>query len=283
MTTRASAGSVMASTWIVAEETMRRVAAAKATVAFAIAFSILSLGVSYFGLAGYQASGFQGFGRVTTSLFNLVVYLVPLLALILGTAEVAGRREALALVLAQPVGRLEVLLGSYLGLALALTAALVVGLGSAGALILLQTSAASLNAYIVLVLLSVMLLLAFLAVSFLIAVLFLDRLRSMAASILVWFACVIGYDLALIGITSVLRGLPLKSFLLPAILLNPVDISRVLVTLAGGRGALFGPAGATLVETFGKPAGAAVAVAALLLQVLIPLGICVKVFRTRDL
>ena len=88
--------------------------------------------------------------------------------------------------------------------ALALTAALVVGLGSAGALILLQTSAASLNAYIVLVLLSVMLLLAFLAVSFLIAVLFLDRLRSMAASILVWFACVIGYELALIGITSVL-------------------------------------------------------------------------------
>ena len=137
--------SMMTSVWTVAEETMRRVAAAKATLAFAIAFSVLSLGVSYFGLAGFQASGFQGFGRVTTSLFNLVVYLVPLLALILGTAEVAGRREALALVLAQPVGRFEVLLGSYLGLALALTAALVVGLGSAGALILLQTSVASLK------------------------------------------------------------------------------------------------------------------------------------------
>jgi Cu-processing system permease protein len=269
--------------WIVAEETMRRVAAAKATLAFAVAFSLLSLAVSYFGLAGYHAVGFQGFGRVTTSLFNLVVYLVPLMALILGTAEVAGRREALALVLAQPVGRIEVLLGSYLGLAMALAAALVVGLGSAGAMILLQTSTASLGAYAVLVLLSVMLLLAFLAVAFLVGVVLLDRLRSMATAILVWFACVVGYDLALIGITSVLRGLPLKSFLLPAILLNPVDISRVLVTLAGGRGALFGPAGATLVETFGHAGGAGVAAAALLLQIAFPLVLALRIFKTRDL
>jgi Cu-processing system permease protein len=273
----------MSGIWIVAEETMRRVAAAKATFAFAIAFSLLSLAVSYFGLAGYHAAGFQGFGRVTSSLFNLVVYLVPLLALILGTAEIAGRREALALVLAQPVGRLEVILGSYLGLAAGLAAALVAGLGSAGALILLQTSAASLGAYAILVLLSLILLLAFLAVSFLLGVIFLDRLRSLAAAILVWFACVVGYDLALIGITSALRGLPLKSFLLPAILLNPVDMSRVLVTLAGGRGALFGPAGATLVETFGRPGGAAIAILALLFQVGAPLLIAFRIFKTRDL
>jgi Cu-processing system permease protein len=273
----------MSGMWVVAEETMRRVAAAKATLAFAIAFSVLSLAVSYFGLAGYHAAGFQGFGRVTTSLFNLVVYLVPLMALILGTTEIAGRREALALVLAQPVGRLEVLLGSYLGLAVGLAAALVVGLGSAGALILLQTSSASWGAYGVLLVLSLLLLLAFLAVSFLLGVIFLDRLRSMAAAILVWFACVVGYDLALIGITSALRGLPLKSFLLPAILLNPVDMTRVLVTLAGGRGALFGPAGATLVDTFGHAGGGMLAAAALLLQVLVPLAVAARIFQTRDL
>ena len=269
--------------WIVAEEAARRVAAAKATLAFAVAFALLSLAVSYFGLAGYHASGFQGFGRVATSLFNLVVYLVPLTALILGTAEITGRREALALVLAQPVRRAEVLLGSYLGVAGALTAALVIGLGGSGLVIAFQTTSASVTPYLVLLGLSVLLLLAFLAVAYFLGVLLLDRLRSMAAAILVWFACVVGYDLALIGLTSVLRGVSLKTILIPAILLNPVDISRVLVTLASGRGALFGPAGATLVETFGRSGGAVVAAAALLFQIALPLTLAVKVFQRRDL
>jgi hypothetical protein len=105
----------------------------------------------------------------------------------------------------------------------------------------------------------------------------------MAAAILVWFVLVIGYDLALIGVSSVLRGVPLKSVLLPAILLNPVDICRVLVTLASGRGALFGPAGANLVETFGRPAGAAVAGVALVILLVLPMTLMLRMFRRRDL
>lgn len=269
--------------WLVAEETARRVAAAKATVAFAAAFAVLALAVSYFGLAGYQTSGFQGFGRVATSLMNLVVYLVPLTALMMGTAEITGRREALALVLAQPVRRTEVILGTFLGVAGALASALIIGLGGAGLVIAFQTTSASASAYLVLLGQSLALLLAFLAAAFLVGVVFLDRLRSMAAAILLWFACVVGYDLALIGLTSAFRGVSLKSILIPAILLNPVDIARVLVTLAGGRGALFGPAGATLVETFGNTGGAVVAVLALLFQIALPLFLAVRVFQRRDL
>jgi Cu-processing system permease protein len=269
--------------WLVAEETARRVGAARATLGFAAAFALLALGMSYFGLAGYRTAGFQGFARVSTSLFNLVVYLVPLTALVMGVTEITGRREALAQVLAQPVRRIDVLLGSYLGVAAALAAALVIGLGGAGVIIAFQVSTASLGAYLALFGLSLSLLLAFLAVSYAVGVLVLDRLKSMAFALLVWFATVFGYDLALIGLSSMFRGLPLKTILLPAILLNPVDISRVLVTLAGGKGALFGPAGATLVEVFGRPTGAVIAGAALAFQIAFPLVVAMLVFRRRDL
>ncbi|MFO7610774.1 MAG: ABC transporter permease subunit [Candidatus Krumholzibacteriia bacterium] len=269
----------------VARESLRRVAAARAILLFAALFAVLALGLSYFGLAGQRAAGFQGFARLTGSLLNLVVYVVPLMALMVGTTEVAGRLHHLSVILAQPVGRSAVLVGSYLGVAAALAAALVIGLGAAGVLVGLQSGAgaAAAGGFIVLVVTALALLLAFLAVAYLLGVVFLDRLRAMGAAVVVWFAAVVGYDLAVIGLSSLLKGVPLKSVLLPAILLNPVDLGRVVVTLAGGRGALFGPAGATLVDVFGRPAGAVLAAGVLALHVALPLVVAVLVFRRRDL
>ncbi|MFH2052064.1 MAG: ABC transporter permease [bacterium] len=268
---------------MVARESLRRVSAARAILLFAVLFGALALGLSFFGLAGQRASGFQGFARLTASLLNLVVYVVPLMALMVGTTEVAGRLHHLSVVLAQPVGRTAVLLGNYLGVAGALAAALVIGLGAAGVLVALQTSTASVGGFLALVATALALLLAFLAVAFLLGVVFLDRLRAMGAAVVFWFAAVVGYDLAVIGVSSLLKGVALKTVLLPAILLNPVDLARVIVTLAGGRGALFGPAGAALVDVFGGPGGTALAAGALVLHVVLPLGAAVVVFRRRDL
>lgn len=273
----------MSATLIVARETWKRVSASRTTVGFAIVFSALALALSYFGLSGNRAVGFQGFSRVTASLANLVVYVVPLCALIVGTTEITGRPKSLAIVLAQPVRRRDVLLGSFLGVAAALGTALLIGLGGAGVLIALQAGSASAVGYLVLVGASLVMLLAYLAIAYFLGVTLLDRLRATGAALLVWFGTVIVYDLALIGLSALFRGLPLKSILVPAILLNPVDITRVLTTLASGRGALFGPAGASLVETFGTTGGAAVALAAFALQITLPLALALWIFRRRDL
>ncbi|NNF07604.1 MAG: ABC transporter permease subunit [Candidatus Eisenbacteria bacterium] len=214
---------------------------------------------------------------------NIVVYIVPLIALILGVTEVTGRKESMAVTLSQPLRRIDYLLGTYLGVAGALSTALMIGLGGAGVLIAVQTSTASIAGYLTLLAASLGLMLSFLSLAFLVGVFLLDRLKSTAAAIVIWFVTVVGYDLALIGVTSVLRGLPLKSLLIPAILLNPVDISRVMVTLASERGALFGPAGATLVEVFGHGGGALLAAGAMLAQIVVPLVIAAMLFGRRDL
>src|SRR5574338_931275 len=57
------------------------------TLIFAGVFSVLVLAISYFGLATAGAIGFQGFARTSASLLNLVLYVIPLVALTMGTGH----------------------------------------------------------------------------------------------------------------------------------------------------------------------------------------------------
>ena len=67
-------------------------------------------------------------GRVVLSLLNLVLILVPLVALVFGTLYLYSAREFIELLLAQPVGRGAMFAGLWAGLALPLSGALVAGL-----------------------------------------------------------------------------------------------------------------------------------------------------------
>jgi hypothetical protein len=92
----------------------------------------------------------------------------------------------------------------------------------------------------------------------------------------------VAYDLAVLGATTLLSGLPLQTVLLPALILNPVDLVRVLTTLAVGSGALFGPTSATLMRSVGTGPGIALAVAVLMVEGAVPMLVAARVFRRRD-
>src|SRR5262249_19207058 len=99
---------------------------------YTLAFAALGLGVSYLSAASSGGTGLAGFGRTTAGLINLVLLVVPLMGLTAGAGAIASDRERgmLAYILAQPVSRVEVLLGKYLGLAAALLACICLGLGA---------------------------------------------------------------------------------------------------------------------------------------------------------
>jgi len=87
------------------------------------------------------------FRRVRTrggGLVNLVVLIVPLMALTIGAQSIAGEAErgTLGLLLSQPVSRAEVLAGKFLGASIALGGTLAAGFGASG-LILGARAAAS--------------------------------------------------------------------------------------------------------------------------------------------
>ena len=266
---------------VVAREEYRRALETRWLFTFTIVFAVLVLGLSYFGLAQSREAGFQGFARVTLSLMNLLLMIVPLVGLLLGVQAVAAG-EALSLLLAQPVGRGEVLFGKFLGLGLAFSAAQAVGLGAGGLGIALTAGAEGLGGFLTLTVVSLALGWLSIAAAFAIAVCWPDRLRATSLALLLWLLLVIAYDLAVLGATTILNGLPLEAVLMPTLLVNPVDLSRVLVTLAVGSGALFGPTSAVLAKRFGSTGGIGVGAAVLLLETILPLVLALHVFRRRD-
>ncbi|HEY3215964.1 MAG TPA: ABC transporter permease subunit [Candidatus Eisenbacteria bacterium] len=267
---------------VVAREEYRRALETRWLFGFTALLAALVLGLSFFGLAQSRAVGFQGFARVTLSLMNLVLFIVPLTGLMLGVASVAGGGGTLPLLLAQPVGRGEVLWGKFLGLAAALTVAQAVGFGGGGVVVAFQAGADQVQGFVALTGLSIALGWLTVATSLCIAVVWPDRLKAMSAALLLWLLMVVAYDLVVLGATAMFQGIPLQTVLFPALLLNPVDLARVLTTLAVGSGALFGPTSAVLMKMFGTTAGVGLGLAVLTIESVVPLVVAARVFRRRD-
>jgi Cu-processing system permease protein len=266
----------------VAGEEYRRALEGRWLLGFSVLLTALILGLSFFGLAQGREVGFQGFARVTLSLMNLVLLIVPLTGLMLGVASVANSTGALPLLLAQPVSRTEVFAGKFLGLSAALGVAQAVGFGAGGVTVSLGAGSGQIAGFAVLAALSLLLGCITIAAALMLSALWPDRVRASSAALALWLLMVVAYDLVVLGLTASLRGLPLQSLLLPAMLLNPVDLCRVLTTFAAGSGALFGPTSAVLVRFFGTGGGVAIALGILATQLAIPLVLGAWIFRRRD-
>jgi Cu-processing system permease protein len=275
-------GPALARMRVVAAEEYRRALESRWLFGFGALLAALVVGLSFFGLAQSREVGFQGFARVTLSLMNLVLFVVPLAGLLLGVATLTTSNGTLPLLLAQPVSRLEVYLGKFAGLALALAVAQAVGFGAGGVVIAMNAGVEQLRGFVVLTGLSFVLGTLTLATAMLLGALWPDKLRATAAALGLWLLLVVAYDLAVLGATALLRGVPLQAVLFPALVLNPVDLTRVLVTLATGSGALFGPTSAVLVRFFGTAGGIALGAAVLAVELVAPLVAGAWIFRRRD-
>lgn len=267
---------------VVAREEYRQALESRWLFGFSALLAALILGLSFFGLAQSREVGAQGFARVTLSLMNLVLFMVPLSGLLIGVTSLTGGSGTLPLLLAQPVTRGEVYLGKFLGLVAAVTVAQAVGFGAGGLVVALNAGADQARGYLALTGLSFLLGAITVSAAMLLAVLWPDRLRATSAALGLWLLLVVAYDLVVLGVTAWLRGLPLQTILLPALLANPVDLVRVLTTVAAGKGALFGPTSAVLVRFFGTAGGTEIAMLVLVLQLGAPLALGVWIFRRRD-
>ena len=267
---------------VIAGDEFRQALESRWLFGFTAVLAGLVLGLSFFGLAQSREVGFQGFARVTLSLMNLVLFIVPLTGLVLGVTSTSSAHGTLSLLLAQPVSRTEVLVGKFLGLAAALTVAQAVGFGAGGLVVAFYAGSEQSLGFLVLTGLSMALGWLTVSTALFITVLWPDRLKAMSAALLLWLLMVVAYDLVVLGATALLQGVPLQSVLFPALLLNPVDLARVLTMLAIGSGALFGPTSAVLMKSFGSTGGVALGLLVLTLESVIPLVIATHVFRRRD-
>ena len=220
-------------------------------------------------------------GRVILSLLNVVLIIVPLVALAFGTLYLYTAREFIELLLAQPVGRGAMFAGLWGGLALPLTLAFGVGVGLP---FLLHASDAAipLRALLTLGATGILLTLSFTALAFLIALHIEDRARGFGTALLVWLAAAVLYDGIVLLTATIFSDYPLEVPLLVLTLLNPLDLGRVLLLLNLDVAALMGYTGAVFQRFLGTGLGMGLAITALLAWTAIPLGLGLRRFRKRD-
>ncbi|AVA34062.1 MAG: hypothetical protein COC14_07315 [Burkholderiaceae bacterium] len=199
-------------------------------LAVATVFAVFSLVICYFGGAEQGTLGPRSLEFVITSLVSLVIYLIPMIALLLGFDAVVGERErgSLDLLLALPVTRFEVLLGKYLGLAVALTLSTLAGFALMVVLLWQQFGWVGLYHAFGFVVSSILLGLVFLSLSLLISVASRDRTRASGAAIGLWFGFVLVFDLLMLGLLVASGGSFGGEALAYVLLLNPTDIFRIL-------------------------------------------------------
>jgi Cu-processing system permease protein len=225
---------------------------------------------------------FGGTGeQVVLSLLNVTLLLVPLVALVFGTAHVHASREFTELLLAQPLARRSVFLGLYLGIALPLSGAFLAGI-ALPMLLHGRGSGAPLPALLLLAVAGTTLSLAFVALAMLIALGVDDRLRAMARALGAWVALTILYDGAVLTLVSLLGDAPLERPVLLLMLGNPVDLARVLVLSSLDVTALLGYTGALFRRLFGSSLGPAIALLALIAWAVVPVLLARRRFLRRD-
>lgn len=222
----------------VREGLRNRWVAAATLILAALALALAVLGSAPFGAVAT--------GRLTVtivSLSSLSIYLLPLIALLLGFDAIVGERErgTLLLMLAYPVSRWQVVLGKFLGHAAILTFATTIGFGSAAVAIALTAeampAAAEWWSFGGLILASIGLGLAFVAVGYLISVSVAERTTAAGVAVVVWLFMVVLYDMGLLGALVATGGQGVLGDTLTIWLLaNPADAYR-LVTLTGFEGA----------------------------------------------
>ena len=196
----------------------------------ALVFTVFSLVIAYFGGAQQGQLGLRSIEFTIASLVSLVIYLIPLIALLLGFDAVVGERErgSLDLLLALPITRLELLLGKYLGLAAALTLSTLAGFGLVALLLFKQFNWAGLYHYLGFMVSSVLLGLAFLSLALLMSVIARERTRASGLAIALWFFFVLVFDLLLLGGLVATGGAYGGDAFAYLLLLNPADVFRIL-------------------------------------------------------
>jgi Cu-processing system permease protein len=243
----------------------------KALLAYGVFFFAATLGLIRLG---------GGVERALPSLANVVLLAVPLVSLLITTVFLYDGRAFTELLLSHPVGRSTLFRGLYLGLVLPLAGMFLVGVGvplalfgglsnATGSVLLMLASGALLTA-------------VFTAVGFWVAFSVGEAARGLAAALILWLGFTLVYDGVVLMASHALAAYPLERPMLAAMVLNPVDLARVLILMAVDASALLGYTGAVFQDFFGGVWGVLTATASLAAWVVLPYMLALRRFRRMD-
>lgn len=249
---------------------------------YTILFSMLVIGFVAFALSGSSLTGQAGFGRTSAGLLNLLLLMVPLIALTIGAQLIASDREdrSLDYLLAQPLTALEVYVGKFIGAALSLVFLLLIGFGGAGAVMAFKGGSGGAGDFLMLVALTLLLGLAMLSVGYLISSFSRQTAAALGIALTMWLLFVIVGDLGIMG-SSIVLGMSPEA-LLSFTAANPLNVYKLVsVDLLHTSLDVLGPAGIYAVDRFGSTY-TYLMLGLLALWIIVPLPIGYWLFKRTD-
>jgi Cu-processing system permease protein len=219
--------------------------------------------------------------KAIITLMNVIVVLTPLIGTIFGITCYYNSREFTELLLAQPLKRSTIFLGQYLGVSVSLAGSQALGLGIPFVAYGVLKSSAIWDFGLLLVV-GIFLSFIFVALAYVIALANENRIKGFGYAILTWLFLAIIYDGVFLLLLMTFSDYPIDRFALLATLINPIDLSRILILLKLDISALLGYTGALFQDFFGTSKGIISAFSLLLLWTLGPMALIVRQAKKRD-
>ena len=216
---------------------------------FAVASAVMLVFSLLIAVAGSSPVGTIAADRLTltaASLATLMVYLVPLIALLISYDSIAGEasRGTLALLLSYPASRIELLLGKSIAQFVVIAIAILIGVGSAALLGYVssnQTTTEALVHVFRLIWSSCLLGAAFLAIGNLVSTATNESRTAGALAIAIWIIAVVMIDVALLALLVGDDGGAFTQNVFPWLLIaSPTDAFRLFNLSQIDAGAISG-------------------------------------------
>lgn len=222
-----------------------------------------------------------GSAKTLLSLLNVVLLVIPLVCLVFGSLYLYHARNFIALLLSQPINRTHLFMGLYTGLAFPLATGFALGISAPFLWHGFQAAEHAQTLGMVL-LAGVLLTCIFIALAFLVALHFEDKIKGFSVALALWLGSAVIYDGFVLFTAHTFAAYPLETPMLVLTLLNPIDLARIAILMQFDVAALLGYTGAVFETFLGSTLGMTLALSILMLWVALPVWLGKRTFTRRD-
>lgn len=191
-----------------------------------------------------DSSSPPSYTAVTGGLLNLILILVPLMALLLGSFSITSDKEEgmAALLFTYPLRNWQYMLGKFLGLLVVHAVTFAITYGSSAIVAgFVGTFSGALQSLGIFMGFSLLLAMLYLAIALSLGSLVNTRWQALTGSVGIWFFTIMSWTTLAVASLQFVPYLWIKPIVTVMTIVNPAELVRVFIVAQLGGGSIFGP------------------------------------------
>lgn len=219
----------------------------------------------------------NNFTKGLLSLLNIILLIVPMVAILFSTIYMYNSSEFIELLLGQPIKRKKIWTSMYIGLLISMTAAFLIGAGIPICLFAFSPVG------IMMLATGCLITIIFVSLAMLASILMRDKAKGIGLSMMIWLFFSLMFDGLVLFLLFQFSDYPIEKAMIGLSFLNPIGLSRILILLQLDVSALMGYTGAIFKDFFGTSMGVIISFLCLSCWAIIPFLISLSRFNRKDL